>query len=412
MGRFAVQMMAAVAELERGTIIERTSMGRARVAALGRWSGGAVPYGYRVDSEGLLDPEWTPRNGHSFSEAQIVQRIFNMLVEERLSANVIAQRLNAEAIPWWRKYHRRDREEPQYVEKEGAAWWPTNITRIIRSSTYKGLHVYGKKIEREVPALVGTETWERAQGILTKNRNLSKRDGDHSYLLRGLMKCASCGLIFNGYLSNSHQTKWSAYYYRCGSQTGDRKIDGRSCDSKVINADWIENLVWKDIEGFVKNPGDVLHRLRDQMASELATAPQAESRRHELLQTIRAKELEKDRVLDAYRRGLMDIDELDSQVKRSQQELQPLEVELAAITTAEAQRGQTVGELATTESLLKTLRETVGGPLEWDVKRQVIEALVDSITVETIGTGRKKTANLTITYNFAEPVHAVENGTP
>ena len=58
-GRFAVQMMAAVAELERGTIIERTSLGRARIAAQGRWTGGIVPYGY------LLQPSlpvtcWNP----------------------------------------------------------------------------------------------------------------------------------------------------------------------------------------------------------------------------------------------------------------------------------------------------------------------------------------------------------------
>jgi len=56
MGRFAVQMMAAVAELERGTIIERTSMGRARIASQGRWTGGVVPYGYKLDQEGVSDP--------------------------------------------------------------------------------------------------------------------------------------------------------------------------------------------------------------------------------------------------------------------------------------------------------------------------------------------------------------------
>ena len=56
MGRFAVQMMAAVAELERGTIIERTSMGRARIAAQGRWTGGVVPYGYVLDQDRVSDP--------------------------------------------------------------------------------------------------------------------------------------------------------------------------------------------------------------------------------------------------------------------------------------------------------------------------------------------------------------------
>ena len=52
MGRFAVQMMAAVAELERGTIIERTSMGRARVAALGKWSGGGRSHSTGQDVAG------------------------------------------------------------------------------------------------------------------------------------------------------------------------------------------------------------------------------------------------------------------------------------------------------------------------------------------------------------------------
>ena len=324
MGRFAIQMMAAVAELERGTIIERTSLGRARVAALGRWSGGVVPFGYQVDNDGLLCPEWSPREGYTLSEAEIVQRIFKMLVEDRSSANLIARKLNAEGIPWWSKYHKRGTAAPKYVEKEGSVWWPTNITRIIKSPTYKGLHIYGNKIEREVSALVDPETWNRAQTQLIKNRNLSRREGVHDYLLRGLMKCAECGLVFNGYFSSNAKTKWRAYYYRCGSQNGERKIAGRNCDAKVINSEWIENLVWEDIKGFVKNPGDVIHKLRDQMEAELTDAPQAESRRRELQQAIRTKEQEKDRVLDAYRRGLMDIDVLDIQVKRSTQELEPL----------------------------------------------------------------------------------------
>ena len=411
MGRFAVQMMAAVAELERGTIIERTSMGRARVAALGRWSGGVVPFGYHVDSEGFLATEWTPRDGHRFSEAEIIQRIFKELVEDHSSANLIARRLNAERIPWWHKYHRRGTDSPKYVEKDGAVWWPSNITRIIKSPTYKGLHIYGNKIEREVPSLVDPAIWEKAQTQLIKNRNLSKREGDHQYLLRGLMKCASCGLVFNGYFSSSAKTKSRNYYYRCGSQTGDRKIAGLSCDAKVINSEWIENLVWEDIKGFVKNPGDVIHKLRDQMQAELTEAPHAESRRQELQQAILAKEQEKDRVLDAYRRGLMEIDDLDVHVKRSAIELEPLHAELAEIATNEAHRGQKVGDLVGTESLLRTLSDTIEGPLDWETRREVVEALVDDISVETAGTGRKKTATLTITYNFAEPVEVVENHT-
>ena len=89
----------------------------------------------------------------------------------------------------------------------------------------------------------------------------------------------------------------------------------------------------------------------------------------------------------------------------------PPSPQVRAIATNEAERGQTVGELVGTESLLKALSETIDGPLDWETRREVVEALVDGISVETTGTGRKKTATLTITYNFSEPVEVVENRT-
>ena len=82
MGRFAIQMMAAVAELERGTIMERTAMELARVAAEGRWVGGPVPYGYILDDEGHLTPSRTPREGYTFSEVEIIQRIFREIADD------------------------------------------------------------------------------------------------------------------------------------------------------------------------------------------------------------------------------------------------------------------------------------------------------------------------------------------
>ena len=60
MGEFAVRMIAAVAEMERGVIQERTTMGRNRVAAEGRWIG-VLPYGYLLDTNGHLITNTTPR---------------------------------------------------------------------------------------------------------------------------------------------------------------------------------------------------------------------------------------------------------------------------------------------------------------------------------------------------------------
>ena len=46
------------------------------------------------------------------------------------------------------------------------------------------------------------------------------------------------------------------------------------------------------------------------------------------------------------------------------------------------------GHLANTESLLNARRESVEGPLEWGIN-QVVERLVDGISVDTTGAERK-----------------------
>ena len=411
MGRFAVQMIAAVAELERGTIIERTSMGRTRIANQGLWTGGVVPYGYLVDDEGYLYPNSTPRTGYTFSEVDIVRRIYRVIADESGTAMAVARRLNEEGIPMWRKYHHRGQSEAQYMSKPGARWWPSNVVRIIRSETYKGNHVWGPKgqtIEREVPPLVDSDTWGRAQRQLEANRRLPKNPRAHPYLLRGLIRCGNCGYVYTGLL-NHNGKGWKRYYYRCGSQVGEIKVGRDRCDGKLVGADWIENLVWDDITAFVSDPGEVVHQLKERMEAEIGGARYSEARKRELQQAIALKEGEKDRILDAYRRGLIDIEELETQVQRSREELDPLLAEMANIATGDAEVGRNVGRLVDAEGLLKQLEDRMQGTMDWTTKRQVIEALVWGIEIKTAGTGRRKQATVEITYAFDAFVHAVNN---
>ena len=410
MGKFAVHMIAAVAEMERGVIQERTTMGRNRVAAEGRWIG-VIPCGYLLDTNGHLIPNTTPRPGYQVIETELIQRIFRMVADERVSASTVAKQFTAEGIPVWQKTQRKGQIEPNYRETTGAIWWPADILRIIRSTTYKGVHTYGQGIERSVPALVDDDIWERAQLQLPMNRRLSKKTGDNEYLLRGLIRCAHCGCSYVGFITSSKRTVRSLYY-RCNSASNPKHVhDHGRCIGKSINAEWLEDKVWEDIKGFVLNPGDVIQQLKEQINSELESAPDVETRRRELAQAITAKEAETDRVLDAYRRGLMDIEALETHVIRSKFELAPLQAELANIMDTEAQRGQDVGNLVRTESLLRELKDRVEGPLDSQTKRLVVEALVSGVMVETTGRGRKKTAEVEVTYAFSEPMVAVENGT-
>ena len=418
MGRFAIQMIAAVAELERGTIIERTRMGRERKASEGIWTGGVVPYGYVVGEDRHLTPDWTPRRSCGYSEAEIVQRIFRTLVTEKGSAHAIAASLNLEGIPIYRKYHPKGQVEATYKERSGRMWRTNDVCRIVRSETYKGTHIWGAKgrqIIREVTSLVDVDIWQQAQQRLEANKRLPKSGKNSVYLLRGLVKCQKCGKMYAGVRMANEKIDWQKFYYRCGSQTGARQPGEPPCTAKLIGVEWLDNLVWNDIRSFIMNPGDVVQKLRERIESEAGAVPDNETRRRELHRAIAAKGNEDDRLLDAYRRGLVDIDGLEAQVRRSKQELEPLQAELAGLAENSAQKGQVIGKLTDAESLLTELQGKIQDTLDIETKRQVVEALVWGIEVSTEDKDGKKgggkNATVEITYAFEPQVHAVESGT-
>ena len=55
MGRFFLTVMAGAAEMERNQVRERTSMAMKHMRRMGRYTGGKVPFGYRLDGGKLVD---------------------------------------------------------------------------------------------------------------------------------------------------------------------------------------------------------------------------------------------------------------------------------------------------------------------------------------------------------------------
>lgn len=414
-GRMMVHMMASFAEMERETILVRTSMGRERIAREGRWTGGIVPYGYHVNDDGHLIPADTPRNGYSFSEAEIVGRIFNWVADGDETARSVARRLNAEGIPSWKKWHRKGMPEPEYRTSKTGLWWPNHVSKMIRSTIYRGEHTFSKTITREVPALVDTATWQRANHKQTSNKRLPREQDKHQYLLRTLITCGACGSAYHGHQQQSaRKGKGSVtfLYYRCGAQMSEKQIDSpQLCQAKMIRTDWLDDVVWKDIKAFVTDPGEVLEKLQAKMTETLASTPSTEERRQEIERVLAIKETQRDRMLDAYRRSVIDIEELEEQITRSKAEAEPLYAELMGLVADDVDTGIVIGDLANTEDLLRALRETINGDLDWDTRRSVVDGLVSGITVETSGTGNQKTAAIRVEYNFSEPVHAVDVST-
>ena len=78
-----------------------------------------------------------------------------------------------------------------------------------------------------------------------------------------------CGLTCTGRTSTARVSGGSKKYsyYGCVSYRTDRGGGALPHRAPNIPAEWLEELVWADLRAFLADPGEVLERVRERMAS-------------------------------------------------------------------------------------------------------------------------------------------------
>src|SRR4051794_12027857 len=101
-GRFLMNILSAVAGLERDTIVERSIEGSYLAAGEGGWMGGAAPYGYRripgspafagrPACPSRIEPSDEPIPGcDGLTEPEVVALIYNLAARKEMSCPDIA----------------------------------------------------------------------------------------------------------------------------------------------------------------------------------------------------------------------------------------------------------------------------------------------------------------------------------
>jgi len=279
-GRLMLTLLSGFAAHERDVIRERSVAGTNRVVEAGAWLGGIVPYGYRKEgqrSQSRLVISEEKIAGVDLSEADVVRTIYRMAAEQGKSCQKIARWLNDTGAPCAYVRDERLMLRGKRKVRTSGVWRPGRVRNLIVNTTYRGEHVFGKRscaknrklISRPVPAIVTPETWDKAQQTLTRNFIFCKRNTREQYLLRGLIKCQLCNRNFSGSLNSGANRKRESYY-RCNgklSVNGSYAKDGHRCPAKEIRGEYLEALVWSDVEHFLRNPGDVLERLSEHRGS-------------------------------------------------------------------------------------------------------------------------------------------------
>jgi transcriptional regulator with XRE-family HTH domain len=287
------------------------------------------------------------------------------------------------------------------------------VRNLIVNRTYMGEHVYGKRssnrnrkiVTRTVPAIISEKDWNAAQKVLCSHRFVCKNNRQHSYLLRGLIKCGLCGLTFSGWTARPPQHD---HYYRCNGRQMARGLyglDGKKCPAKTLNGDYVERVLWADIEAFLHNPGDLLERLRERLSLNDEERKRQEKELKLLKERLEAKTEERGRMLVLYRRGRIDEPTLDQHLELINSEAANLQSSIAEAERALSAEDR-AAQLRSAESLLTTLRTKLAGPISPDLKRRIVEILVERIQADTVERFGVQQSEITITYRFSQPQEA------
>ena len=455
-GRAMFTFQSAIGRLERENTLQRSRDATIRLAREGTWLGGIVPYGFRVegkDREARLRvaDEVDPQTG--MSEAEVVKMIFNWSADDGLSSIQIAGKLNALGIP---TAYVRDERLVLKTGNDGVGkrkmnvsgvWRGGRVRNLLIEPVYKGLHVWGRRgnkrrkgsektlVERSVPAIVDVETWNGAQLTLARNSIARPDIVKRPYLLRGLMKCASCGKTFVGTVSQGKQIERLGDaekevsevrggfalrpYYMCNGKNASQRLNKEAvgssaeppCPSGHLRARELELLVWNEVEGFLNNPEKVISELSILLRDRLGEGV-GESELFRELEELRAQAVGKDAERGAlyrlFRRGTLPETDLESQLAELCEEEAAIGARLEKDERAVEKARDAKLCLEGARVLLLDLQKRVERDDSWATKRRVVEALVAGIEIETHPDasgkrGRGHTVTLRITYRFETP---------
>lgn len=416
-GRFTLTILAGVADLERSNVLERMWHGANRAARDGRWLGGIVPFGYLVNDAGYLEVNEDNLPGLDLSEAGVIRMIYALLAEQKFSTIKVADYLNALGIP--PSYIKDGRQVTKGKRKENTSgqWLPGRVRNMIVNTTYMGIHEYGKRsakkretIKREVPAIVSPEMWTRAQAVLKDNLIEATRNAKRHYLLRGLIKCGCCGLTYTGTAYSGPGGAPKAYYVCNGKMSYRGPLQGK-CTSKNLPAEWIEDMVWSDCVNFIDNPGEALCQFSQGMSDQKTVKFSLLSEKTLIEKALHEKGVEKQSILDLYRRKLITNADVEQQLDKITREGNALAERLKDLSSKMAEEINLVEQFDSAESLLFGLKEKIAGEPQFETRREVVKTLVKEVLVTTkAGPDGRPSAELQIRYVFSNDTPRTDTG--
>jgi len=319
-GKLMMQIQGAVAEFEHAKITDRMRRGIKYAVKKGQVIGAVAPYGYRhvpKSNNALAHWEIDPQ------EAEIVKLIFDLYVNKGMTGTGIADHLNTEGI----------------LPRKGIKWWGSVMYDILKNESYLGTaymykteravprkHPQLKKYSRRkrtthvdrpredwigvpVPQIIDQKTWDAAQKLLIKNAHRARRNNNkNKYLLRGLVICGECGCMAPGYVSNKKT------YYSCAAKRNGNLTTKPHDDVNItVRHQPFDAKVWQGLVELLEDPNNLKEQLDKRLSRKSIPSQAAKPDQTKIEKDFQRLDVQEKRILDAYREGIIELEELKGQ---------------------------------------------------------------------------------------------------
>lgn len=366
-GRLTLNMLMSFAEFEREMIAERTRDKIRAARRRGKWTGGVVPLGYRVEHKQLFVDEAT---------APLAREVF-ALYRELESAVAVAERLSQIA-------HRACASWSAAVVRT-RPWTKNDVLRLLRNPVYGGCLMCGDELrDGEHQELIPLAQWKQVQATIERNRtNGLRRARNPRYLLRGILRCAACGAAMTPAPSRHGDRVYR--YYRCATRDRAGKT---ACAAPSVAADRIEHAVELELRRLAIDPatqqaafeaagerlGEQQARLVAQRAVESAQARAAGDEAKALVARLAVCDPGAERAIG--RR----VSELDARQRVAEQRQGDLDQRIAEAAAA-------AGRLTDARAMLATL-DDVWPRLTFENRGRLIRTLISRVELAADGVVR------------------------
>lgn len=388
------EIRAVIAAQYRRDRTRQSKAGLRRRAAEGKISN-RPPFGFKI-VDGRLDID-EPK-------ADVMRLAFRSVVQGLRTKEIVSM-LNESGAP----------------SPVGRGWRHDTLIYLLKHTAYAGEYRSfitpkrrpggGPRVARnpadaltiKCPAIVSRDLFDAAQERLAFNRRWCANGAKRVYLLKSLLRCGRCGMVYVGHAVAGRKYRDHRYpdvrYYECGSCSN---RDYSFCRNVRLNAERVERAVWSEIESFILSPSRVIDQLVARYNRQALLSQKHATRDLKRVQETRRANLKaRERLTMAVANGVVsDVDALAAfaELTREAEALENAEIAMMqAVNNRSAHQRQVIGA----REMLQALKTRLNEGLELEKKAELARRLIRRAVVSMNAEGK---AAVTVEYVFSNPV--------